>query len=234
MVLSTLDDVFCTWWCFLHLMVFSTLDSVFYTWWCFPHLMVFSTLDGVFCTWWFFYTWWCFLHLMVFSTLNGVFCTWWCFLHLIVFSTLGVFCSWWCVLHLMVFSALVGVFYTWCFYTWCFLHLVFFALDGVFRTWCFLHLRLITHKASERQFLCSASAAIQDSAAPPSVRGLCHSAARSYLRCLMSETLTTWNRADPIFNTWCLVLTNQSKRWGNYSGLISKHQNSPISMRRII
>ena len=97
MVLSTLDDVFCTWWCFLHLMVFSTLDSVFYTWWCFPHLMVFSTLDGVFCTWWFFYTWWCFLHLLVFSTLDvstlGVFCTW-CFLHLMVFSALGVFCTW--------------------------------------------------------------------------------------------------------------------------------------------
>ena len=56
--------------------------------------------------------------------------------------------------------------------------------------------------------------AIQDSAATPSVRGLCRSAARSYLCCFVSETRAAWNRADTIFDAWRLVLTNQSKRGG--------------------
>ena len=47
-----------------------------------------------------------------------------------------------------------------------------------------------------------------------SVWGLCRSAACSYLCCLESETHDAWNRADPIFDAWCLVLTNQSKHRG--------------------
>ena len=43
---------------------------------------------------------------------------------------------------------------------------------------------------------------------------MCRSAARSYLCCFASETRAAWNRADPIFDAWRLVLTNQSKRRG--------------------
>ena len=51
-----------------------------------------------------------------------------------------------------------------------------------------------------RRFSSAASATIQNSAAPPSVRGLCGSAAHSYLCRLGSYTGDAWNRADPIFD----------------------------------
>ena len=47
-----------------------------------------------------------------------------------------------------------------------------------------------------------------------SVQGLCCSAARSFLCRLVSEACNVWNRADPIFDAWYLVLTNHHKRSG--------------------
>ena len=72
-------------------------------------------------------------------------------------------------------------------------------------------------------FSSGVSAAIQDSVAPPGVRGLWHSAVRSNLRHRTSETCDAWNRGDPIFDARHLVLTNQSKSKESYSGLKSKH-----------
>ena len=60
--------------------------------------------------------------------------------------------------------------------------------------------RPIAHYASKRRFSSGASAAIQDSAVPPSVRGLCPSAARSDLCRLASETLDACNRVDPVLD----------------------------------
>ena len=64
------------------------------------------------------------------------------------------------------------------------------------------------------------SVIIQDSAASPSVQGLCLLAAGSYLCGLASETHIMLSRAYPVFDTWCLVLTNQSKSTGSYYGLM--------------
>ena len=44
---------------------------------------------------------------------------------------------------------------------------------------------------------------MQDSATPPSVRGLWRSATRSYLCRLASETRVALSRAGPIFDAWC-------------------------------
>ena len=55
---------------------------------------------------------------------------------------------------------------------------------------------------------------MQNSGAPPNERSLCRSAAHSNLCLLASETHNTQNGADPIFDAWCLVLTNQSKSRG--------------------
>ena len=86
-----------------------------------------------------------------------------------------------------------------------FIILFFYFFAGIFGS-SFAVVRPIAHYVSKRRFSSRASAAIQDSAAPPSVRSLCRSAARSYLCRLASETRDAWNRADPIFDAW--VLTN--------------------------
>ena len=78
------------------------------------------------------------------------------------------------------------------------------------------------------------SAAIQDSAASPSVQSLFCSTACSKRLCLASETHDAWNRADPIFDASCLVSTNLSKSRGwSYYGLRLKDQKWPISTRTI-
>ena len=64
-----------------------------------------------------------------------------------------------------------------------------------------LQYRPIAHRASKCRFSSGASAAIQDSAALPSMLNLCRSAARSNLCRLASETCDAWNRADPSFDT---------------------------------
>ena len=94
-----------------------------------------------------------------------------------------------------------------------FIILFFYFFAGIFGS-SFAVVRPIAHYVSKRRFSSRASAAIQDSAAPPSVRSLCRSAARSYLCRLASEARVAWKRADPIFDVLRLVLTNQSKNRG--------------------
>ena len=53
---------------------------------------------------------------------------------------------------------------------------------------------------AHRRFPSGTSAAIQDFAASPCVRGLCRSAARYDICRLASETRDAWNRADAIFD----------------------------------
>ena len=62
-------------------------------------------------------------------------------------------------------------------------------------------LRPIADYVSKRRFSSCVSAALQDSAVPPSVRFFCRSAARSNLCRHESETCDAWNRADPSFDT---------------------------------
>ena len=62
------------------------------------------------------------------------------------------------------------------------------------------------------------------------VLDLWHSAALSILHHRMSETWDVWNRAVPIFDAWCWILTSQSKSRGSYSGLTLKYQKRPISV----
>ena len=87
-----------------------------------------------------------------------------------------------------------------------------------------MYIKPIPHYASKRRFSSGASEALQDSAAPPSVWGMCRSAARSYLFRLASETRVVWNRDGLIFDVWRLVLTNQSKSRGGAT---------PVSCRNI-
>ena len=87
-----------------------------------------------------------------------------------------------------------------------------------------------------------ASAAIQDSAVPPSVRSLCCSAARSYLCRLASGSPVAWNTAGPSFINCPYHAHNEFLRGGRYghregcySGFIGPFEDArhPYSRRNL-
>ena len=70
---------------------------------------------------------------------------------------------------------------------------------------------LIAHCAPKRLFSSATLAAIQDSAAPPGVRGLFHSAVHSNPRRCASETRDAWNRAVSVCDARLLAEQEQGQ-----------------------